>query len=190
MADEPYKRWVFDVPIYGTQVSLHMGCPIRSAKYISGLIDGDVDPIFPDAGGYTWDIGPPDGGTHHVGIWFPNCLPRDPVERYKTIAHEALHASLNILDSAGIRSTARNSEPLAYMIGWFVEQITRRLPRGSLPPVKRKVKKKDKDTAKPAPAGKGQARCGGVRRGSGKSIKSKNRVWLYEKEKIRARTLA
>ena len=41
-----------------------------------------------------------------------------------TIAHEAFHLTVNLFERRDIRLDWTNDEPYAYMIGWFVREIT------------------------------------------------------------------
>ena len=42
---------------------------------------------------------------------------------YGTIAHEALHATLDICDSVNIVVDFKNQEPVTYLNGWVMDQV-------------------------------------------------------------------
>lgn len=40
-----------------------------------------------------------------------------------TMAHEAVHAALDICDDVGVEVNADNQEPFAYLVGWITREI-------------------------------------------------------------------
>jgi hypothetical protein len=42
-----------------------------------------------------------------------------------TISHESVHACNQLFESIGTKLDRKNDEPQAYLVGWFVNQITR-----------------------------------------------------------------
>ena len=51
----------------------------------------------------------------------PTCTGLDP----GTIAHEAFHATYEILDRAGVKSDVNNQDPFAYLLTWVVDAVTK-----------------------------------------------------------------
>ena len=51
----------------------------------------------------------------------PECSGLNP----GTIAHEALHATFEILGFAGVKPDVKNQEPYAYLLSWVVNTVTK-----------------------------------------------------------------
>ena len=57
-------------------------------------------------------------GRHYV-IWVNPAVRRRNVDLLRTIAHEATHAAVAILDDIGAQYGRQDSEPLAYLVDWI-----------------------------------------------------------------------
>lgn len=42
-----------------------------------------------------------------------------------TVAHEAVHAAWRCLEHVGAKASVKNQEPLAYLVGWIADEITK-----------------------------------------------------------------
>lgn len=42
-----------------------------------------------------------------------------------TVAHECVHAAWDVLDHVGVKVSADNQEPLAYLVGYIVEHVVK-----------------------------------------------------------------
>lgn len=62
-----------------------------------------------------------DNGASIVGVAFKDLK----AATHSTIAHEAVHAAWRTLDIVGARVDSDNHEALAYLVGWFVTEITK-----------------------------------------------------------------
>ncbi len=69
-----------------------------------------------------------------TSVYYGMAIPEIGTDRYhvllnkklldiNTIAHEAFHISYEILESLGIEVSKENDEPLAYLLGYIVEEI-------------------------------------------------------------------
>lgn len=57
-------------------------------------------------------------GQHYV-IWINPAVRRRNVDLLRTIAHEATHAGVGILDAVGAKYGSDDSEALAYLVDWI-----------------------------------------------------------------------
>ena len=69
-------------------------------------------------GGCTCSGGVGINGRHYV-IWVNPAARRRNVDLLRTIAHEATHAGVGILDAVGARYSGEDSEALAYLVDWI-----------------------------------------------------------------------
>ena len=49
-----------------------------------------------------------------------------PKPKLGEIAHEAVHAAHFLLKDVGVKITPDNDEPLAYLVQWIVDELTKR----------------------------------------------------------------
>ncbi len=106
-----------DVPIYDIAVHVVFATTVVEAmKYAmrenpGHVTDDDVENAKRTAG-MVQDV---DGRP-----WV--LLPYDA--EVNTVSHEAVHAAFSVYEIAQVKTGASNQEPLAYLVGWLVGQLT------------------------------------------------------------------
>jgi hypothetical protein len=68
-------------------------------------------------------------GAHEVVLWFPSDWSPSTAGGAAVLAHEALHATAFVLQSAGIADNAILDEVGTYYIEWLVKEILSRVLR-------------------------------------------------------------
>lgn len=97
----------FTIPIYDAKARVVV-CPAEEFEPPGGLtVQGDAA-LFYNHG--------------NVIFWFSSSKVKPGA-----IAHECLHATNHILHWVGDRPTFEDDEPQAYLLGYLVEQVTKRL---------------------------------------------------------------
>lgn len=79
----------------------------------------DKDPGALGAFSITLHEAPSGKVTPHLSVWLDINACDDKTELVDTIAHEATHAAVALLDHIGQAYDSDNSEALAYLIGWI-----------------------------------------------------------------------
>lgn len=61
-------------------------------------------------------------GIKPTAIWFRDVKPSGSI-----VAHEAMHATIWVLAQSGVSLTPESEEAYAYMVGWIVREIGKRV---------------------------------------------------------------
>ena len=110
--------------IYGTE--LHFAATPQ-AWAILRRMNPNLDPAKHLGYGATYDSHERDTDQHHAWVWIDKAKHAGPLDLANTVAHEATHVALDITDRHAIDPTSGNGEPLAYLVGWLTEWMTRHL---------------------------------------------------------------
>ena len=121
MSNELGRVYGFDPQIYPRKIWVAVGGDIGTLRASFCQNDGEqLD--FKDIDKYsasTTAVTEKDTGLFGELIWFP----KKSDMRVFTIAHEAVHAAIDIFDDCDCRIDAGNQEPFAYLVGWIAKCI-------------------------------------------------------------------
>lgn len=129
-ANERLKVWQWDDPVYGVPVVLLRGPYERFKRWTIHRYGAHVE--FDE----MWERTPaarclwsavPGGSWSETALWFPSNLKPFTALGAAAIAHEALHATHNVMDHVGVKLTDASEEAFAYYLGWLVREMTGRL---------------------------------------------------------------
>lgn len=121
MSKELGRVYGFDPQVYPRKIWVAVGGDIGSLRASFCQNDGEqLD--FKDMDKYsasTTAVTDKETGLFGELIWFP----KKSDMRVFTIAHEAVHAAIDIFDDCDCRIDAGNQEPFAYLVGWIAKCI-------------------------------------------------------------------
>lgn len=102
------------IPLY--QVGLIISvCPDAAREFHPKM---DLDE---GAMGAVFRVVQEDTGHFYLGVVFGCAEWADA----NTVAHEAVHVAWRCLQHAGVKASVNNQEPLAYLVGWIADEITK-----------------------------------------------------------------
>lgn len=110
-------------PIYYHDMMICIGDEEFYKKTTKG-IDGAGNPEIYNQQGFSTVVERSSGG-HYTYIWLRSFSWK--VTDYSTLAHEILHASFNVLNSAGIKMDFENQEAGAYYFDYLYSTAIRQL---------------------------------------------------------------
>jgi len=114
--NEPKKiiKKVLDIPLYRGYFQMVLA---TNEEDVAKLIDANIQTeVF--ACTYNHDL---DGDDCYSVVFNPDR--NDVFLTFGDIAHEAVHAAGMLFESRGILAAHDNDEALAYMVGWFTNEI-------------------------------------------------------------------
>ena len=119
-------QWKFQDPIYTVDYLL-LVCP--AAHYAKEVERQFSSKIKPPEGrsGETLTLTKAHTPGIVIVIWFRNPIMAESPALHDLIAHEALHATLQVFDLVDVSISQDHAEPACYYLGWIVRQITERL---------------------------------------------------------------
>lgn len=121
MSKELGRVYGFDPQIYPRKIWVAVGGDIGTLRASFCQNDGEqLD--FKDMDKYSASstaVTEKDTGLFGELIWFP----KKSDMRFDYIAHEAVHAAIDIFDDCDCRIDAGNQEPFAYLVGWITKCI-------------------------------------------------------------------
>lgn len=121
MSKELGRVYGFDPQIYPRKIWVAVGGDIGTLRASFCQNDGEqLD--FKDMDKYsasTTAVTDKETGLFGELIWFP----KKSDMMVFTIAHEAVHAAIDIFDDCDCRIDAENQEPFAYLVGWIAKCI-------------------------------------------------------------------
>lgn len=121
MSKELGRVYGFDPQVYPRKIWVAVGGDIGTLRASFCQNDGgqlefeDIDKYSAN----TTAVTEKDTGLFGELIWFP----KKSDMRLFTIAHEAVHAAIDIFDDCDCRIDAGNQEPFAYLVGWITKCI-------------------------------------------------------------------
>ena len=100
---------------YGAKLALHTD----PAQYVRAMrrIEFDATTLVQALGATTLTLDT-ETSDMHVNVWIDTARQREPIDRVRTVIHEATHAAASILDHVG-QDYDGESEALAYLVEWI-----------------------------------------------------------------------
>ena len=116
MKADHYKYHYTRIPLYHGGLHVLVANDLAAAYKEAGYADRPNNENINDWGALAWEE--LNGGKFGVYCLFrPDAEPR-------LVAHEALHLCTYLMKHVGIQPDLVNDEPMAYLIAWFVHEIT------------------------------------------------------------------
>lgn len=110
------RAYELEVPIYKQYLNVLIGDVFKSAESLMDEYNVDIGDAHHGAGGLFLQL-----TVHNEGSMYFLMIPEKCCA--EVLAHESVHAACTILHNAGIDITFDNQEAVAYLTGYFVEEV-------------------------------------------------------------------